>query len=57
MTSTAEGMPEQPDLASEQPQPQSESPLSDGPEVPEGAGPSSDEGALHDVVERDHPLS
>jgi hypothetical protein len=50
-------MPERPDLASEQPQPQSEPPLPDKPKVPEGGGPSSAEEPLQDVVERDHPLS
>ncbi|MEO8228694.1 MAG: hypothetical protein ABI628_02910 [Chloroflexota bacterium] len=57
MSSPAEGLPERPDLASEQAQPQSEASLPDLADVPEGAGPSSDERALQDVVERDHPLS
>jgi hypothetical protein len=57
MTLPAESMPERPDLASERPQPESEPPERDGPEVPEDAGASSDERALQDVVDRDHPLS
>ncbi len=59
MTSPAEAVvpPERPDFASERPQPEAESPPRDGPDVPNGTGPSGGEGVLEDVVERDHPLS